>query len=490
MPRPRNVGASDAGDPALAAIRDVPAATAACLLVRRDRFLAAGGFDEAYVYGYEDVDLALRWRAAGERVVVEGRAVLWHDESATRRTQTDKATLDRQRQNLRTFNGRWGVSLFRDACREALTGERFLTSTSPSLAVIGADQDAAVARLAASLESLGWVIDRRGAAPRRDGRGPEETAGQGRAAPGIREEAVVALVVDPTVDVRSLDRHAITVGWVGRDPRAWTSTAWFDELDVVLAPDEVVAGEIATTGAKRAVVFPEPTATLLLGLLRDWVEARRFGVLVQARDWDEAPVSGDFHFARSLQRQLERRGIPTGVYLRPAWASGISTRDDVAIHLWGRYPIGPRPGQTTVLWILYHPELVTNALLDAYDVVLAASDRFAADLAARTGRPVHAVHQATDPERFHPGLEGPAHELLFVGNSRGVRRRILDDLAGTRADVAVYGRGWDPELLDPVQLHGDGVPNDELAGYYAAASIVLNDHWHEAAEAGFINNRL
>jgi glycosyltransferase involved in cell wall biosynthesis len=144
----------------------------------------------------------------------------------------------------------------------------------------------------------------------------------------------------------------------------------------------------------------------------------------------------------------------------------------------------------TVLWILYHPELVTGELLADYDLVLAASDRFAAELARRTGRPVHSLHQATDPERFRPDVPGPAHELLFVGNSRGTRRTILDDLAGTRHDLAVYGRGWDPELLDPVYLRGDGVPNEELAGYYRAATIVLNDHWPEAAAAGFINNRL
>jgi spore maturation protein CgeB len=34
------------------------------------------------------------------------------------------------------------------------------------------------------------------------------------------------------------------------------------------------------------------------------------------------------------------------------------------------------------------------------------------------------------------------------------------------------------------------VPNEELPGYYGSAAIVLNDHWQEAGEAGFLNNRL
>ena len=38
----------------------LPAVTAACMLVRRDAFEPAGGFDPAFLNGYEDVDLCLR----------------------------------------------------------------------------------------------------------------------------------------------------------------------------------------------------------------------------------------------------------------------------------------------------------------------------------------------------------------------------------------------------------------------------------------------
>jgi spore maturation protein CgeB len=104
--------------------------------------------------------------------------------------------------------------------------------------------------------------------------------------------------------------------------------------------------------------------------------------------------------------------------------------------------------------------------------------------------PVQPLHQASDPERFAPGREGPAHELLFVANSRGVRRHIVDDLLPTERDLAVYGRGWTPERLDPRYLAGELVPNEDLAGFYAAAGIVLNDHWTDMQREGFLSNRL
>lgn len=48
---------------------DVDFAIGACQVVRRDAFEAAGGFDEDYFYGPEDVDLCLRLREGGLRVL-------------------------------------------------------------------------------------------------------------------------------------------------------------------------------------------------------------------------------------------------------------------------------------------------------------------------------------------------------------------------------------------------------------------------------------
>lgn len=48
---------------------DVDFGIGACQLVRRSDFMAVGGFDDSYFYGPEDVDLCLRLREGGRRVV-------------------------------------------------------------------------------------------------------------------------------------------------------------------------------------------------------------------------------------------------------------------------------------------------------------------------------------------------------------------------------------------------------------------------------------
>lgn len=53
---------------------DVDFGIGACQLVRRADFMAVGGFDASYFYGPEDVDLCLRLRERGRRVVQVRRA--------------------------------------------------------------------------------------------------------------------------------------------------------------------------------------------------------------------------------------------------------------------------------------------------------------------------------------------------------------------------------------------------------------------------------
>ncbi len=98
-----------ADDPATTTSRAVPAVTGACLLMRRDAFLAGGGFDEGYRNGYEDLDLCCRMRREGGTVRYAADSMLYHFESATAgRYAADAA-------NAVRFRERWGASLATDA---------------------------------------------------------------------------------------------------------------------------------------------------------------------------------------------------------------------------------------------------------------------------------------------------------------------------------------------------------------------------------------
>ena len=64
--------------------RDVIAVTGACLMSRRSLLLALGGLSPRFPLSFNDVDLCLKLRRSGCRVIVEPSATLVHHESLTR----------------------------------------------------------------------------------------------------------------------------------------------------------------------------------------------------------------------------------------------------------------------------------------------------------------------------------------------------------------------------------------------------------------------
>lgn len=57
--------------------------SAACLLCRRSAFDRAGGFDERFFLYFEDIDLCVRMRAAGSRLLYVPQARVFHEGGAT-----------------------------------------------------------------------------------------------------------------------------------------------------------------------------------------------------------------------------------------------------------------------------------------------------------------------------------------------------------------------------------------------------------------------
>jgi len=77
----------------------VRAVTGACMLVRAAAFRAAGGFDEGFENGYEDVDLCLRFGEAGGKVLFVAESVVTHHEAVSGgRFKNEAANLDRLQQ--------------------------------------------------------------------------------------------------------------------------------------------------------------------------------------------------------------------------------------------------------------------------------------------------------------------------------------------------------------------------------------------------------
>lgn len=69
--------------------REVSAVTGACLMIRKPVFEEIGGFNPHFFTAYQDVDLCLRLRARGLRVIYTPQALLLHHESISRQSYYD-----------------------------------------------------------------------------------------------------------------------------------------------------------------------------------------------------------------------------------------------------------------------------------------------------------------------------------------------------------------------------------------------------------------
>lgn len=94
--------------------REASAVTAACMLMRADVFRQINGFDASLAVAFNDVDLCLRARAAGWKIVWTPFAELDHLESASRGPDLEGENLRRFQREVALMLSRWGGVLPHD----------------------------------------------------------------------------------------------------------------------------------------------------------------------------------------------------------------------------------------------------------------------------------------------------------------------------------------------------------------------------------------
>lgn len=202
-----------------------------------------------------------------------------------------------------------------------------------------------------------------------------------------------------------------------------------------------------------------------------------------------ARAGGDTLLASALCRRLASLGHVAMLEERSRKGDPRAACLDVALAIQGWSLPDPQPGQLNLVWQISHPDAVSPAELNRYDCVLVASRLEAARLSRLLGAPVEVMPQFTDPEGFFPEPDpSVAHGLLFVGNWRGVFRRIVWDALSAGLEPVLYGRGW--ARLAPRQARAERVSLDELRRLYSSCGILLADHWDDMRARGFVANRL
>jgi hypothetical protein len=110
---------SGPGDPgyfsSLALVRETAAVTGACLALRRAVFEQVGGLDAANLaVAFNDIDLCLRIRQAGYRILWTPFAELYHLESASRGPDLTGEKARRFAGEVEVMQQRWGAALQQD----------------------------------------------------------------------------------------------------------------------------------------------------------------------------------------------------------------------------------------------------------------------------------------------------------------------------------------------------------------------------------------
>jgi GT2 family glycosyltransferase len=97
--------------------QNLSAVTGACLVVRREAYLRAGGLDsEKLAIAFNDVDFCLKLTELGLRNVWTPYAELYHHESVSRGPEDTPEKVVRFQQEIARMKERWGNRLLQDPC--------------------------------------------------------------------------------------------------------------------------------------------------------------------------------------------------------------------------------------------------------------------------------------------------------------------------------------------------------------------------------------
>jgi len=115
--------------------QEFSAVTAACLVMRRELFHRVQGLDETHLaVDFNDIDLCMRLRRAGYRVIWTPHAELYHHEGATRGRERNAPKQQRFDRELAYMKATWGPMLSHDPAYSphlSLDGDDFSISKMP-----------------------------------------------------------------------------------------------------------------------------------------------------------------------------------------------------------------------------------------------------------------------------------------------------------------------------------------------------------------------
>lgn len=279
----------------------------------------------------------------------------------------------------------------------------------------------------------------------------------------------------------------------GKLPYFTTQDELYEHLSFYLSNEEARLNKV---NELREIILQNHTyqhrANSVKELLVNFYQKPSIAIKIPAPNWKVVHEWGDYHFGLALKKEFEALGYRVLLQVLSEWDNDEGNECDIALVLRGLSRYTPKPNQINIMWNISHPDKVSIDEYNEYDHVFISSIIWAEHIASKTSVPVESLLQCSDTDLFKPLRNKDnefRHELLFVGNSRKIYRKIIKDILPTKYSLSIYGNHWDG-LVDKSIVKGVHIPNKELHKYYASADILLNDHWDDMREKGFISNRI
>lgn len=217
-------------------------------------------------------------------------------------------------------------------------------------------------------------------------------------------------------------------------------------------------------------------------------DEKKIAIMMPVPKYIEAESWGDYHFGVALKKQFERNGFSVEMRILPEWDMPFDGK--YVLVLRGLSVYKPKKQHINIMWNISHPDDIAAEEYNAYDMVYVSSEKWAKHLSKELKTNVDVLMQCTDEEVFYPTEDNEhKYQLLFVGNSRKIYRKIIKDLLPTKYDLAIFGTNWN-QYVDSSYIKGENIPNKELSKAYSSCDILLNDHWDDMREKGFVSNRI
>ena len=209
--------------------------------------------------------------------------------------------------------------------------------------------------------------------------------------------------------------------------------------------------------------------------------------LVNLEKW----FMGDYAYCLSLKKYFERDGIYAPIQIYEDWYCDTGAELEIQMGNFKDYhPDRRHADRLNVMWLVSHPENMTDEIAGRYDLILVDSKSLAEDMEGRSQARIEPFIVAADTDYFYRDDSPVVYDRVFVGNTRGVNRDCVKWCSDNKIELDVWGQGWERYYKDDPYIHLHGMANfDETGDIYRKSRIIINDHHHEMQKVGMINNR-